>query len=377
MYKVLISKDIRWGLISTIHPFKWLKSSTSAKYTYQDANNPFGTGSLVQFTQLPPTLDSGNKLTSQIKDANGNYGFYNPKNTYVSKYGNPLYTIENNEYKNITNFILANSSLEVTLIEGLKIKTNAGINVTNFSGSFFQPEDNRLNQQYNLGGPTQNPFYRQNLNQNFEWLWENTITYDKTFGKHAINLLGGISAQKNTSNFMGGSGIPPNSVIRDLAQVTNLILDPNGNGQIITSLASEFARLTYKFADKYIVTGTVRRDGSSKFDTGHQYGVFPSGAIAWKIKEESFLQNANWLTDLKIRGSYGEVGNQGTILPFQYQALYSTGLPASNSGNLGYPFNKIYQRGVAQTQPANPTLKWETDYQTDIGIDAVFHAWRS
>ncbi len=360
------------GLNLDYTPYKWLKSSTSAKYTYQDANNPFGTGSLVQLTQLPPTLDSGNKLTSQIKDANGNYGFYNPKNTYVSKYGNPLYTIENNEYKNITNFILANSSLEVTLIEGLKIKTNAGINVTNFSGSFFQPEDNRLNQQYNLGGPTQNPFYRQNLNQNFEWLWENTITYDKTFGKHAINLLGGISAQKNTSNFMGGSGIPPNSVIRDLAQVTNLLLDPNGNGQVITSLASEFARLTYKFADRYIVTGTVRRDGSSKFDTGHQYGVFPSGAIAWKIKEESFLRNANWLTDLKIRGSYGEVGNQGTILPFQYQALYSTGLPASNSGNLGYPFNKIYQRGVAQTQPANPTLKWETDYQTDIGIDAVF-----
>ena len=353
-------------------PFKWLKSSTNAKYAYQDANNPFGTGSLVQLTELPPTLDSGNKLTSQIKDANGNYGFYNPKSTYVAKYGNPLYSIENNQYKNITNYLLANSSLEVTIFDGLKLKTNGGVNITNFSGSFFQPEDNRLNEQYNLGGPTTNPFYSQHLNQTFEWLWENTISYDKTFGQHTINFVGGISAQKNTYTSMGGSGIPPNSVIRDLAQVTNLILDPNGNGQVVTSLASEFGRLTYKFADRYIITGTVRRDGSSKFDTGHQYGVFPSGAIAWKAKEESFLKDVNWLTDLKFRGSYGEVGNQATIAPFQYQALFSTGLPASNSANLGYPFDKIYQRGVAQTQPENPELKWETDYQTDIGMDAAF-----
>ncbi len=360
-------------------PLKWLKSSTSAKYSYQDANNPFGTGALVQLTQLPPTMDSGNKLSSQIKDANGNYGFYNPNNTYVAKYGNPLYTIENNRYQNITNFLLANSSLEVTVLEGLRLKTNAGVNFSNYSGSFFQPEDNRLNEQYNLGGPTTNPFYSQHVNQTFEWLWENTVAYDKTFGAHTVNFVGGISAQKNIWTGMGGSGIPPNGIIRDLSQVTNLQLDRNdppgtntGNGQNIYTLASQFARLTYKFADRYIITSTIRRDGSSKFDTGHQYGVFPSGAIAWKAKEESFLQDVNWLSDLKLRGSYGEVGNQGSIPLFQYLALYSAGGAATTSGNLGYPFNKIYQGGIAASQPANPRLKWETDYQTDIGMDAAF-----
>ncbi len=366
-------KRITMGLNLDYQPTKWLKSSTSAKYTYQNSNNPFGTGSLVQLAQLPPTLDGGNKLTSQIKDASGNYGFYNPTSTYVAKYGNPVYTIENNQYRNINNYFLANSSLEVSIIDGLKIKTNAGINTSNYSGSFYQPEDDRLDQQYSLGGPTQNGFYSQHLNQTFEWLWENTLSYDKTFGQHTINFVGGLSAQKNTSTAMGGQGIPPNASIRDLAQVTNLQLDALGNGQQVYSLASEFARLTYKFADKYIVTGTIRRDGSSKFDTGHQYGVFPSGAIAWKIKEESFLQHTDWLSDLKLRGSYGLVGNQGSIGLFQYQALFSTGGAANvNPNNYGYPFDKIYQRGITQTQPANPNLKWETDYQTDIGMDASF-----
>lgn len=373
-------KRFTLGLNLDYTPTSWLHSSTSARYAYENSNTPFGTNNLTQLTELPPTMDSGNKFTSLIKDANGNYGFYNPKNTYVAKYGNPVYNIENNQYRNISNYFLGSSSLEATIFRGLKIKTNAGVNITTYDGAYFQPEDDRLNDQYNLGGPTQNAFYSQHLNQTFEWLWENTISYNRTFGDHMINFVGGISAQKNTWTGMGGSGIPPNGVIRDLSQVRNLQLDVNnppgsnsGNGQNIYTLASQFARLTYGFQDKYLITGTIRRDGSSKFDTGHQYGVFPSGAVAWKIKQESFLKNANWLSELKLRGSYGVVGNQATIPLFQYQALYSTGGPATlNPGNLGYPFDKIYQGGIAATQPANPDLKWETDYQTDIGLDASF-----
>ena len=367
-------KRFTLGLNLDYTPTKWLRSSTSAKYSYQDANTPFGTGSLVQLSELPPTLDSGNNFTNQIKDANGNYGFYNPIYTYVAKYGNPLYSIETNRYKNITNYLLATTSLEVTLVKGLRVKTNFGINTNNYSGSFFSPEDDRLLQQYGgQAGATANAFYNQHINQDFEWLWENTIAFDRTFGQHTISFVGGVSAQKNTYNAMGGQGIPPNSTIRDLAQVTNLQLDPGGNGQTITSLASEFARITYNFGDRYLITGTVRRDGSSKFDTGHRYGVFPSGAIAWRVKQESFMKSVDWLYDLKIRGSYGELGNQQPITPFQYQALFTTGLGATASpNNLGYPFNEVYQRGYAQTQPENPYLKWETDDELDLGLDAAF-----
>jgi len=373
-------KRVTLGNNSDYQPVKWLKSSTSVKYSYQDSNNPFGTGSLVQLSELPPTLDGGNKFTNQPSDGKGNYGFYNPIYTYVAKYSNPVNTVSNDRYQNITNYLLANTSLEAQVIDGLKIKTFVGINLTTFTGSFFQPEDDRLVQQYgSQAGASQNAFYNQHLNQTFEWLWENTISYNKTFGKHGINFVGGVSEQKNTWNGMGGSGIPPNSIIRDLSQVTNLQLDANnpvgsntGNGQNIYSFESQFARLTYKFDDKYFINGTVRRDGSSKFDEGHQYGVFPSGSVAWRAKQEDFLKDTPWLDDLKIRGSYGEVGNQGSINPFQYDALYSTGLPAASSGNLGYPFNKIYQKGTASTQPPNPSLKWETDYITDIGADLAF-----
>jgi TonB-linked SusC/RagA family outer membrane protein len=361
---------------------KWLKSSTSVKYAYQDQNNPLGTGGgLFQLAINPPTMDSGSKLTYQIKDANGNYGFYNPINPNVNKFNNPVYGIETNQYQNITNYILTTSSLEATIYDGLKIKTNLGANVNNYSGFYLQPADNRAAQQY-PGAVTAPANYRQSSNRTFEWVWENTLSYDKTFGLHTINFVGGISAQKNTWTGMGGSGIPPNSITRDLSLVSNLILDRNipgtntGNGQNIYTLASQFARLTYQFADKYILTATIRRDGSSKFDTGHKYGTFPSASVAWRIKNESFLQNVNWLHDLKLRGGYGEVGNEIPIGLYQYQALYAgpfqSNVNGGGSDNLGYPFNKIYQPGIAPSQPANPKLKWETDKQTDIGIDAAF-----
>src|SRR6478736_6546167 len=293
----------------------WLKSSTSVKYSYQDANNPLGTGNLLNVATNPPTMDSGSKVTTQIKDGNGNYGFYNPLKNVVSGFGNPVYSVETNQYQNTTNYILASSFLEATILPGLRIKSNLGANVSNFASFYLQPQDNRASLQY-PGSIVSPANYNQRMNKTFEWLWENTIAYDKTFGKHTINFVGGISAQKNTWTGMGGSGIPANNVTRDLALVTNRVLDQNvpgtntGNGQNVYTLASEFARITYQFADKYMLTATVRRDGSSKFDTGHKYGTFPSAAVGWRIKNESFLQNVGWLNDLKLRGGYGEVGNE-------------------------------------------------------------------
>ncbi len=359
----------------------WLRSSTSVKYAYENANNPLGTGSLLQLALNPPTLDSGNALTYQIKDANGNYGFYNPINPNVFKYSNPLYGIETNQYQNVTNYILGTSSLEATIYDGLTIKTRIGVNTSNYSGFYLQPEDGRARAQYPaaVASPAN---YHQTLNRTFDWVWENTISYDKIFGLHTINFVGGISAGKTTWTGMGGGGIPPNSVTRDLSLVSNLTLDQNipgtntGNGQNIYTLASQFARLTYQFADRYMLTATIRRDGSSKFDTGHKYGTFPSAAIGWRIKNESFLKPVDWLYDLKFRGSYGEVGNEIPIGLYQYQALYAGNFPSNVNGggadNLGYPFDKIYQNGIAQIQPANPKLKWETDKQTDVGMDASF-----
>jgi len=348
---------------------KWLKSSTSAKYARQDQNTAFGTGSLQQLTELIPTI-TGNKLTNQIKDGAGNYGFYNPINIYTKSWGNPLYTIENNDYKNLNNYLLANSSLEATLIPGLRLKTNFGVNISDYSGYFFQPEDRRWDEQYGLGGANQDALYSQSANNNFEWLWENTLAYTKAFGEHNIDVVAGISAQKNTYRYMTAQGNKQiNNALRDIAQVQNLVAT---GSQSTNTLASQFGRINYRYADKYYITGTVRRDGVSKFATGNEYGVFPSASVAWRLKGEQFMKDVDWLHDLKIRGSYGVMGNQAPINPFQYQNLFSTGGPASSETNFGYTFNGIYQPGLAPIQPANPGLKWETDYTTNVGIDAAF-----
>jgi len=381
-------KRATFGTNVDFQPQKWLRSATSLKYTYQDGRNPYGTGSLLNLAALVPTLDGGNKLTNEVKQSDGqggyNYGFYNP--TYARQNGaggNPIQAIDYATQNNLNYFVLANTSLEATIIQGLTVKTNVGVNTSNFAGTYDAAAYTAESSQY-PGQTAGIANYSQNINQTFDWLIENTIAYNRTFGKHTIGLLAGGSEQKTIWSGMGGSGIPPNSVIQDLTQVTNLQLNTNspgnpdsGNGTSITSLQSYFARATYGFNNnRYILTGTVRRDGSSKFPVKNQYGTFPSGAIAWKAKEESFLKPVTWLTDLKFRGSYGQVGNQGSIPAFQYLALFYGNTPASTNGNgvdnLGYPFDKLYQNGLASSQPANPNLKWETDTQADAGFDASF-----
>ncbi len=370
-------KRLTLGVNLDYQPTKWLRSSTSGKYSYQNYNNPYGTGNLGNINQLPPTLDGGNKLTSQIKDSNGNYGFYNPIYTYVAKNGNPVYDIENNKYRNINNYFLVNSLLEATIYDGLKLKSNAGITYTGYSGSFFQPSDSRKIDQYGAAaGATGNALYSQSINSSFDWLWENYLSYDKTFGDHTINFVAGVSSQETTNNTISGSVIPPNNVIKDLSQGTNLRLNPSG--QSARSFASQFARVSYNYASKYYLTGTVRRDGSSQFAPGHQYGTFYSGALNWNVKKESFLKDVDWVAGLKFRGSYGELGNQHGIADFTYQSLYSAGSAPGNSANLGYAFGKIggsnglYQAGIASVQPQNDNIRWETDRVTDIGMDVSF-----
>lgn len=362
-------KRINLGMNIDYNPTKWLRSSSSAKYSRQNSNNPFGTGALATLSELIPTI-GGNKLTNKAKDENGNYGFYDPVNTYTRSWGNPLYTIETQDAKNLSNYFLGTTSLEATLLAGLKIKTNLGINASDYSGYFFTPSDTRSLDQYGVASPNILNTYSQSANNTYEWLWENTLSYSKTFGDHAIDFVGGVSQQSTTFRNIGGNGNDlPSDVIRDLSAVKNLVAY---GGQVITTLASQFGRLNYKFKDKYLLTATVRRDGSSKFYEGKQYGVFPSGSIAWRAKQEPFLKDVSFLSDLKFRAGYGEVGNQAGIPAFQYLARYSSGGPATSGTNVGYPFGGVYQGGLAYLNLDNRGLTWETSRQTDIGLDAAF-----
>lgn len=376
---VLGSEFKRYNISANIDytPQSWLKSSTSLKYTRGDSKLPFSTGGqgasagIGYLSKLPPTLDGGNQLTSQIKDGRGNYGFFNPNNQAIRNWGSgPVYNIETQDQKNLTNYFLGSTSLEVTIMPGLRVKTNFGINTNDYSGYYFTPSDKRALNQYGTGTQTTQNFYSQSANNSFEWLWENTVAYTKTFGQHSIDVVGGISAQENTFRQIGGQGNNLLSdqlrTLQDLPALTNVYGD-----QVTTTLESQFGRINYGFMDKYLLSASVRRDGSSKFGPDHKYGVFPSGSVAWRMKEESFLKNVDWLSDLKIRASYGEIGNQFSATPFQYLAQYSSGPGANNSANNGYPFNKTYQPGIVQAALPDSGLKWETSKQTDIGVDAA------
>ena len=359
-------------------PISWLKSQTSMKYTRGNTILAFPTGGqgasagVGYLTKLPPTLDGGNLLTSLIKDGNGNYGFFNPNNQAVRNWGDgPVWGIQTQDQKNLTNYFLGTSSLEATIIPGLRVKTNFGININDYSGYYFTPSDTRQQAQYGTATQSTLNFFSQSSNSTFEWLWENTIAYTHTFGDHSIDVVGGYSAQDNLFSQIGASGnnLVSNTLrdLQDLPALTNYY----GN-QTITTLVSQFGRINYSFKSKYLLTATLRRDGSSRFAPGNQYGIFPSGSVAWKIKDESFLQNVNWLSDLKLRGSYGETGNQINAGNFAFLAQYTSGPGQSSQNNNGYPFNKVYQPGLILTQQPNPNLKWEKAKMTDIGLDAAF-----
>ncbi|MBE9585423.1 TonB-dependent receptor [Mucilaginibacter sp. JRF] len=359
-------KRINLGLNIDYNVNKWLKANASAKYSRQNSANPFGTGSLLQLASLIPTIGA-NSATKEATDGNGNYGFYNPVNIYTKSWNNPVYFIETLDTKNQTNYFLSTTSLEATIVEGLKVKTNLGINTSDFSGYYFTPADLRTLVQYGVASNNNLSTYSQSANNTYEWLWENTISYNKVFGKHTLDLLAGVSEQKNNFRTIGGSGndLPSNS-IRDLSQVRNLIAFGN---QTVYTLASQFGRLSYKYDDKYLLTATVRRDGSSRFYKGNQYGVFPSASFAWRAKQEDFLKDVNFLSDLKFRVGYGEVGSQANIPLFQYLARYSSGGPATAGTNVGYPFGGTYQTGLAYLNLDNQNLTWETSRQTNIGVD--------
>lgn len=344
-------------------PLKWLKSSTNVRYAYTDNKTVFGSGQggVGRLAKLIPTM-TGNPLTDEVENADGVFGYYDKNANAVRDNENVYARAKSNDQKNIYHNLVANTSLEITPFKGLVFKTNFGISYDASSGYDFYPYDDTV-------PTTRLATYKQYAKNSFEYLWENTLNYSNTFGKHSLDILGGVSIQENTTRNISsyGEGLSSDG-LRDIASLKTM-RDLTGNQQT-WSLASQFARLTYKFAERYIFTGTIRRDGSSRFMKGNQWGIFPSVSAAWRIKEESFLLDVDFISNLKLRASYGEAGNQNIGL-FQYLSSYTTGKRTSNHGYV-FGQDKTYVDGMVQSFLPNPDLKWETSKQTDIGLDMGF-----
>lgn len=360
---VLLSDYQRYNVAVNVDmtPFKWLKASTSLKYSRNDGDTRFGTGQngIGRLTKLAPTM-SGNPATDRVKDGNGNYGYYTRNSSAVGGMSNVVRDIETQDRQRLSNNLLGSASLEAEVIKGLKLKTNVGISTSDNSGYYFTPTF------FTVADTTQN-YLSQNSNNSFEWLWENTVAYSKEIGVHNFDFVGGISSQENTYRQIGtGGNGSVSDELRDVGGITTIT--SNFGNQQSWSLYSQFARLTYKLKDRYILTATVRRDGSSRFAEGNRFGTFPSFSAAWRVKEESFLQPVEIISEFKLRGSWGQSGNQN-IGMFKYQGTYGPG--PSQTDNRDYVFGreKRFATGLILQALPNPRLTWETTTQADIGFD--------
>ena len=276
---------------------------------------------------------------------------------------NPLLTLQLFKDVNTTNRFIANISPSLKLAKGLVYRLNYGYdNSTSVRdvqslASLVPKQDGRLD-TYNTS----------NKNE----LIENYLTYDKTIGDHAFTALIGHSYQKIQYQWRTWSinkfPIVPTEPIYNpgIGQELTLATNKPGGSAFINELQSFYGRLNYNYKEKYLVTGTVRADGSSKFGANNKYGIFPSFSLGWRISEEDFLKNSTAISNLKLRGGWGKTGNQ-EIPPKITQPLFT----ASVSGSTSYPLDisSTYPAGITYSRLANPDIQWEVSVQSNIGLD--------
>jgi TonB-dependent starch-binding outer membrane protein SusC len=270
---------------------------------------------------------------------------------YFGSNDNPLIELLLPTRENDASRILGNAKVDATLIEGLVLSANLGSDILTGNGYTYLPV-------YYIGRYSRpEGSVTNSSNQQINWVGDLTLNYDKKFVNHEIKLLGGISAQQfiAKSHSANGTGTIDNS-LNQLSNQTNF----NASGSDVTAgLSSYFLRGNYNYSNKYLVTATLRRDGSSKFGPENRYGFFPSGSVAWRITEENFFQGNDVIDDLKLRASYGLTGNQD-IGNFAF---------ITRAGSAPYVFGNSVQVGNAPQNMGNPRLKWEATAQLDIGMD--------
>lgn len=218
---------------------------------------------------------------------------------------------------------------------------------------------------------TQTNGYGEDTYNNWNYTWTNALSYHKTLKKHSIKVVVGTEAFENYTSSLGATrqnyfNFDPNYVNLNTGSANGSSNYGEHSGY---SIFSEFARLDYTYNDKYLFNATIRRDGSSQFSKEHQYGYFPAFSAGWRVSQESFLKDVSWISDLKIRGGWGIMGNQINLTPDNAYNTYG-----SSIGQSYYPIGggTVIQPGFYQQHIGNPDAKWEKDINSNIGFDATF-----
>ena len=345
-------------------------------------NSEFGSilGSALYLSPILPITVSGATADEMVnyyesqgfdlpRDPNGNaytvpsyFGSYNEMN-------NPLAMMTLNPQKNFSHKFVPKFSIDLQLWDNLKYHFSYSADM-----SFWGYDAATVSKHYLSGNNNAtHTSASANRQQNVTWQIENTLTYDKTFGKHTVGVVLGQSALKYKGDQVGGSRwnlVNPNKPSIDYA--TGSVIDGvaqfsvYGAPFVEHTMASMFGRLSYNYDERYMVQATVRRDGSSRFGPNNKYGIFPSFSAGWNVMNESFMEDTrDWLSNLKIRFSWGKNGNDN-IDDFGYTSLTAMG------NNVLFGKDAIKWNGSKASRLSNPDLKWEESEQTDIGIDLGF-----
>ena len=268
--------------------------------------------------------------------------------------------------KNWSHKFVANFSAELQLWDNLKFKTSYGVDLAFWGKDGYTPIYYLRNGQ----SQTFSSAYSEKRDGTV-WQLENVLMYDKTIDKHSFSVILGQSAKKTSGSFLTGSRNHITNYNRPYIDASTGLSengDRNSTGAptVKATLASMFARLSYNYDERYMFQFTIRRDGSSRFGSNNHYATFPSFSAGWNLTNENFMKaRPEWLTNTKIRFSWGKNGNEN-IGNFQYIALTSSG----NNAIFGNGENVVI--GVKPSQLANPDLKWEESEQYDGGIDFGF-----
>lgn len=355
---------------------KWLTIGENFSYIYTNSRNSFNTNSefggplssALNLDPITPVLFTGNTAGTVyatnpvIRNAAGIPYAISPD--VQQETSNPLAYLETQRGNyGYSHNISGNAFVEVSPLAGLKIRTQINGKQAFYGNQSFTPLYYLNSQNSNLSNPSA---FRAS-NRNLTWNWDNTISYTKTVGLHNFSVLGGTSAfalgnvdVNATYNNIPVTNYNNLSFNYSLPQAQRI--GGSGDGQPY-HVFSYFGRLTYDYDQKYLFTGIIRRDGSSRFGSNNVYGTFPSAQIGWVATRENFFPKNSFVDFLKVRASYGVVGNEQTLDNFQYTPVIGSGYNAVFG-------NQLYI-GNAPNTLANPDLKWESTRSTDIGFDAI------
>ncbi len=260
--------------------------------------------------------------------------------------------------------VFGNVYAELEPVKDLVFRSSFGIDYGNF---LYKDYTYRTYERSENVGTTG---YIQNFSHSTAWTWTNTMTYSMDFGSHNLRVLLGTEAIKafgdgtdvNTNTF---DFEDPDFITLNTDQAALPIVGSNIYNQ---TLASLFARLDYSIADKYLINGTIRRDGSSKFGADNRYAVFPAFGLGWRVSEEAFMDNVSFISDLKFRGGWGQLGSERVVDPNNQYSIFFSNIGVTNY-DIARTQTSLAQGYTAQRVGSTAT-KWETSETTNVGFDA-------